>query len=103
MTTVDRFVEGLKAIPEEAFTIPEVAHYLEVTPVDPASLAPYLRYQPTHYTRNLIYTCALFDLIAVCWEVGQASAIHNHQGQRCWMAVPVGRLAIQNYEVVRAD
>jgi predicted metal-dependent enzyme (double-stranded beta helix superfamily) len=103
MATIDGFIAGLNAIPEAEFTIPKVAAYIESTPVDPDSLAPYLRYQPTHYTRNLIHKSSLFELLAICWDVGQVSAIHNHQGQRCWMAVPVGRLAVQNYEVVRAD
>jgi cysteine dioxygenase len=101
--TIDEFVRGLGRIPEVEFTIPVVARYIEQTPVAPESLSPYLFYQPTHYTRNLVHKCALFEVIAVCWEVGQSSPVHNHQGQRCWMAVPVGRLAVQNYELLSSD
>jgi NitT/TauT family transport system ATP-binding protein len=31
------------------------------------------------------------------------SAIHNHQGQHCWMVAPVGRLMVQNYRVISED
>src|ERR687888_432855 len=99
-TTIQAFVEGLGRIPESEFTVPVVARYIEQTPVAPESLGPYLFYEPTHYTRNLVYKCGLFEVIAVCWEKGQSSPVHNHQGQRCWMAVPTGRLAVQNYELL---
>jgi len=103
MVAIEEFLRGLRAISDAEFTLDRVDRYLAETPVDPGSLAPYLLYRPTHYTRNLIYKGDLFELIALCWEVGQVSRIHNHQGQRCWMAVPIGRLAVQNYAVVRAD
>jgi cysteine dioxygenase len=103
MVTVDRFLRGLQALSEAEFTLDRVGSYLEQTPVDPESLSPYLLYRTTHYTRNLVYKSDLFELIVLCWEVGQISRIHNHQGQRCWMAVPIGCLAVQNYAVVRAD
>ena len=101
--TIDEFVQGLCAIDKEAFTIPRVDRYLKETPVDPSSLAPYLFYNPERYTRNLIYKCDLFELLTICWDEGQGSSIHNHQNQNCWMAVPIGRLLVQNYEVVRID
>jgi cysteine dioxygenase len=103
MVTIDAFVQGLARIPERDFTVPGVAAYMQDHAVDPDTLAPYLFYEPTHYTRNLIYKSELFELLAVCWEQGQSSPVHNHQGQSCWMAVPIGRLAVQNYDLVRAD
>lgn len=103
MKSIDEFVHGLCAIPGPEFQPDPVAAYLRETPVDPASLRPYLHWEPTHYTRNLIYRCPQFELMAICWDIGQASRIHNHAGQDCWMAVPIGRLAVQNYEVVHLD
>src|SRR5262249_7439545 len=103
MKALEAFVEGLCRIPERDFTIDPVASYLAQNPVDPDGLTPYLHYASTHYTRNLIYKCELFELLAICWEVGQVSRVHNHQGQNCWMAAPIGRLTVQNYEVVRLD
>jgi cysteine dioxygenase len=45
----------------------------------------------------------MYEVLAICWEAGQASSIHNHQGQNCWMAVPMGRLMIQNYSVLGCE
>ena len=100
MRTIDEFIHGLDAIAEPEFTTERVQEYLRANPVDPKTLAPYLLYEKTHYTRNLIHRTPLYELLAICWESGQVSRIHNHAGQQCWMAVPVGRLLVQNYEVV---
>src|SRR5260221_6583625 len=103
MRRVEQFVGGVCRMGEKAFDEPRVARYVGEDRVDPASLTPFLFWEPTHYTRSLIYKCDLFELMAICWDVGQVSRIHNHAGQRCWMSVPIGRLAVQNYEIVSLD
>jgi cysteine dioxygenase len=72
-------------------------------PVDADSLAPYLTWDRQHYTRNLIDRTPIYELMAICWEVGQASSVHNHRDQNCWMAVPMGRLQVENYHLVHQD
>jgi hypothetical protein len=37
--------------------------------------------------------------MAICWEIGQHSSVHNHRNQNCWMAAPIGRLLIENFRV----
>ncbi len=98
--TLDQFIAGLCAIPEEHFCPGDVYEYLKDNPVARDSLAPYLFFSKDHYTRNLIFKNELFALIAVCWEKGQGSQIHNHQNQNCWMTIPMGRLLVQNFRVV---
>jgi cysteine dioxygenase len=83
--------------------MPHIRAILRDFPVDPKSLEPYLIWDRQHYTRNLIDKCPLYELIAICWEVGQGSSIHNHKDQNCWMAVPIGRLLVQNYRVLNQD
>jgi len=73
---------------------------LRAHPVDPESLAPYIFWNAQHYTRNLIHKTELYELLAICWEVGMCSSIHNHKNQNCWMAAPVGKLEIHNYKVL---
>jgi cysteine dioxygenase len=71
--------------------------------VDIDSLMPYLNWDRQHYTRNLIDRTPLYELMAICWEVGQASSVHNHRDQNCWMAVPLGRLHVENFHLVHQD
>jgi cysteine dioxygenase len=103
MVTIDDFAAGLAAIPEERFTDEGVLQYLRANPVDPATLNPYAWFCGEKYTRNLILRTPLFELIAICWEIGQVSSIHNHRGQRCWMAIAYGKVQVQNFRLVRCD
>ena len=102
--SIQTLVEGLHQFPESAFDSTEpVRRFLQDTPVDADSLAPYLNWDRQHYTRNLIDRTPLCELMAICWEVGQASSVHNHRDQNCWMAVPVGRLLVENFHLVHQD
>ncbi len=97
-------VSGLRELPESAFgTTETVRLFLRDHPVDPESLAPYLCWDRQHYTRNLIDRTPLYELMAICWEVGQASSVHNHRDQNCWMAVPIGRLNVENFHLVHQN
>ena len=97
---IDEFARKLRAFPATSFnTTEEIHRFLAETPVDPASLAPYLTWDRQHYTRNLIDRTDLYELIAICWEVGQFSSVHNHRDQNCWMAAPIGKLVVENFRV----
>jgi cysteine dioxygenase len=100
---VDDWVKQLCAISPREFTIPQVLEFTRRNPVQPETLTPYLFYAKSHYTRNLVFKCELFEVIAICWEVGQVSRIHNHRDQNCWMATPIGRLRVQNFQVQDRD
>lgn len=100
---LDKFIEGLCAIPEQNFSVGIVYDFLREHPVDEKTLNPYLFFRKNHYTRNLIFKNELFELLAVCWEVGQASVIHNHANQNCWMMMPIGKLRVQNFRVIEQD
>jgi len=94
----------LRMLPESAFISTEpLRQFLAQRPVDVESLAPYLTWDRQHYTRNLIDRTPLYELMAICWEVGQASSVHNHRDQNCWMAVPLGRLHVENFHLVHQD
>jgi len=98
--SINDFITELRAFPPSAFDrIEEIWSFLQEAPVDRESLAPYLTWNRQHYTRNLIDKTALYELIAICWEVGQASSVHNHRDQNCWMAAPVGKLVVENFRV----
>jgi cysteine dioxygenase len=101
---IQKLVEGLRQLPEAMFDQTEpLRRFLAETPVMAESLAPYLNWNRQHYTRNLIDRTPLYELMAICWEVGQASSVHNHRDQNCWMAVPMGRLHVENFHLVEQD
>jgi len=102
--SIDDFASELRKLHAESFNrVDVVQDFLRKNSVNPESLSPYLRWDRQHYTRNLIDKTELYELVAICWEVGQASSIHNHRDQNCWMTAPIGTLMVQNYRVLAQD
>jgi len=102
--SIGDFAAELRKFPELAFSsTDQVINFLRSARVAPDTLAPYLIWDRQHYTRNLIDKTSLYELIAICWEVGQTSSVHNHQDQNCWIAAPIGRLLVQNYRTISQD
>jgi cysteine dioxygenase len=93
------WVKNLAAIPDRNFTLENVQDYILHHAIRPESLEKYLFFSKGSYTRNLIFKNDMFECMAICWEVGQFSRIHNHRDQNCWMSAPIGRLKVQNFRV----
>jgi cysteine dioxygenase len=99
--SITDFVSELRKFTEPSFSgIEEIRQFLERTPVAADTLEPYLCWDRQHYTRNLIDKTSLYELMAICWEIGQISSVHNHKDQNCWMAAPIGRLRVDNFHLV---
>jgi len=96
---IDDWVKNLAAIPDRNFTLENVQDFILHHAVRPESLGEYLFFSKGCYTRNLIFKNDMFECMAICWEVGQFSRIHNHRDQNCWMSAPIGRLKVQNFRV----
>ncbi|MDQ6785694.1 MAG: cysteine dioxygenase family protein [Acidobacteriota bacterium] len=100
---VEKLIEGLRQISCEDFTVNTIYEFLEKNPVDIDSINKYFHFSQQCYTRNLIYKDERFEVMTLCWESGQASRIHNHADQMCWMTVPSGKLRGQNFRVLEID
>ena len=100
---VNSLIDGLCSITEEEFTCDNVYQYLGENPVDVNSIEKYLHWSDNFYTRNLIFKNDQFEIMAICWEKGQESRVHNHSDQKCWMTVPIGKLRGQNFAVAEID
>ena len=100
---IRELIVGLREIPDEQFVCDNVYEYLSANPVDVDSINRFFFWSDAFYTRNLIYKDERFEMMAICWEPGQVSRIHNHADQRCWMTVPVGKLKGQNFAIREID
>jgi cysteine dioxygenase len=60
--------------------------------------SPWTFFETEGYTRNLVYRCGQYELLLLCWNEGQASPIHDHDGQQCWMAVLDGEVEEVHYQ-----
>lgn len=89
---IDALVGELVASFEANARATQVAGLLETYARAHRDWEPFALFTPGAYSRNLVERTRWFDLLVLCWDVGQASPIHNHEGQRCWMAVLDGRV-----------
>ena len=101
--SVQNLIGGLREIPDPEFVCQDVYDFLSAHPVEVDSITKYFHWSDHCYTRNLIYKDARFEMMAICWERGQVSRVHNHSEQRCWMTVPVGKLRGQNFAIADID
>ena len=97
--SISDWVKNLAAIPARDFTLENVQNFVIQNHVRPDTLEKYLFFSKGCYTRNLIFKNDLFECMAICWEIGQFSRVHNHRDQNCWMSAPIGRLKVQNFRV----
>ncbi len=59
-------------------------------------------FHQSHYTRNLIFKNEFFEILILCWEPGQKTPIHDHEGQHCCMTVLRGTIESKNYVYVKS-
>lgn len=100
---IKSLIEGLRELPDAHFGCDDVYQFLSDNPIDVESLDPYMHWSSSFYTRNLIYKDERFEAMAICWDKGQESTVHNHWDQKCWMTVPIGKLRGQNFAVESID
>ena len=62
-------------------------------------LRPFLRWVPFDYARTIIHSEAAFELVAICWDSGSTTMIHDHGGQSCWTRVISGSLSVDTFSL----
>ena len=95
---VGEVIETLRSFEAEPITRDRVLGFLQETEIDRASLDRYAHFRKDMYTRNLVYRDDQLEVMAVCWQPGQRTVIHTHNGQLGWMSVEQGALAVVNYK-----
>ncbi|NEV94185.1 cysteine dioxygenase [Psychroflexus sp. YR1-1] len=60
-------------------------------------LLPYAFWSEDTYTRNCVLRTEDYELLLLCWEEGQETAIHCHNGEECWVYLAKGKLREKRY------
>jgi cysteine dioxygenase len=89
---------------DELISALNLGHYQDVLnqsndlKISASEIEPYTSWNQNRYTRNCIARNEDFELILLCWEEGQKTAIHCHNQQECWVKVVRGNFAEYLYE-----
>jgi len=62
-------------------------------------MLPYIFWDKDRYKRNCIARDEYFELVLLCWEQGQKTAIHCHNKQECWVKVISGSFSEELYRL----
>jgi len=89
MTTADPLIESLVRLTEKLKALGRNREALNralcVARLSERDASRYLHFRETFYTRNLICRTEDFELLALCWEPGQITPIHDHADSEGWM------------------
>jgi len=100
---IDDFVARIRAFEQGLITRDSVLDFCDSVQISDASLTPYVLFDENFYTRNLIYRDDLFEIMTICWQPGQKTAVHTHNGQLCWMIPQRGNLGLVDYKWLGCD
>jgi cysteine dioxygenase len=95
---IDELAESLRRVRAGEGVNGEVVRWLRAVSSEVLSLPmPERRDAHRNYTRTLLYKDPRFEILVLHWLPGCCSAIHDHGGARCWLAVAGGRMGVENY------
>ena len=89
--------EQLELLAKEQFPTKQTSTTLQSIHFASSDFEPYIFYNQAKYTRNQIRKTDSYELILMCWQPGQVSPVHGHEGQKCWMRVIAGALTFNNF------
>ncbi len=85
--SVDELVKALKKSNPKDYNV--IAKSLKIQAAD---LMEFAYWKEEGYARNCIERTSDFELLLLCWNPGDATPIHCHGEQRCWVYQVSGRL-----------
>src|SRR5688500_1593713 len=95
--SMEAFLDGINDVLGRGFATEDIHAHLQKTLIEPDSLQRYIFFRPERYTRNLVFKNEFFELLIICWNIGQRAPVHGHEGERCWSRVEQGSLLLCNY------
>lgn len=87
ITTLQSLVKEITNGDKSTFT-----KILRSTSIEASEFQKVAFWSDTSYCRNCIIENEHFELILICWEKGQSTPIHGHDGEECWVYFADGQL-----------
>lgn len=91
--TIEEFVESLKEGERTTF-----GALLKAANLRPQQFSKYAIFSDNCYTRNCIAHNEKFELMLLCWYPKQATPIHDHGGEECWVKIIEGEFSETIYQ-----
>jgi cysteine dioxygenase len=66
------------------------------------SVRPWLLLDSNRYTRSLLLDSARWQCVLMCWNSGQRTPVHDHNGLPAWATLVIGSLGVRDFVVAPA-
>ena len=63
---------------------------------------PFEIWKESGYSRNCIVRSPNYEIVLLCWNAGDATPIHDHNGQKCWVYQVEGSISEKRYKYENA-
>ena len=93
ITSIKQLIENLNKCDEEAYK--KIVNRINI-PIK--EYAPYTFWEENSYTRNCIHRTDDYELILLCWDKAEETAIHCHNNQECWVYVLKGEFQEERFQ-----
>ena len=100
---LDDYLRGLKELSEGLVTKKALCEFLTKFEPRREDLDPFVNWNPSRHTRNLMFKNAKIEVMLICWNVGNITPLHTHNGQLGWMVMVEGKLKVENYHLVQCN
>lgn len=97
------FVRGIEEISRGLITKAALYDYISSREILRDDLARFERWDPTRHTRNLIFRNDNIEVMLICWNIGNITPLHTHNGQLGWMSMIEGKLTVENYRLLECN
>lgn len=94
--TLETLSELIQVLDEEERT--NYTTILETMKLPIAEFEKHATWSDTCYTRNCIVETEEFELVLICWQKEQVTAIHDHGGEECWVCFVEGEFRENIYK-----
>lgn len=98
ITHIQQFVDLLSKSAKEDYT--RIIKNFDFAKID---FYQFENWQSSCYTRNCFYRDPNFELILICWDKGTRTAIHDHDGEECWVYLLDGQMEEEFYNLSNND
>ena len=91
------FLDVIKGLSREALSEDCLFELVQRLVIDTGLLAPHIQFNPDGYARNVLFRDDKLEVICLCWEPGQATAVHSHGRSFGVAYVHEGTLLVTGY------
>lgn len=97
---VEQFIAGIEEMSRGLITKQGISDYLAHYAIRSEDLQRYRRFLDQKHARNKIFRNDMIEVMLICWNIGNRTPLHTHNGQLGWMEMIEGKLFVENFRVV---